>query len=119
MNKIVQPEQFINPFTGKSCNESITEKEAKERGFDDLQFILRYLEDENETFQWYKVDGKDIIVKRQRPHLNYKKPTQLNHERIFEGVEEKKEEKQVTIIPDLVSNNACNLDSEDCISCGS
>jgi len=116
----IKEEKLINPFTGKSCHESITEKEAKERGFNDLQFILRYLEDENETFQWYKIDGKDIIVKRGRPHLNYKKPTQINHERLFDaGVKTEEKTEQTPIIPDLVSDNACNLDSEECISCGS
>lgn len=116
----IKQDQLINPFTSKPCSESITEKEAKERGYEDLQFILRYLEDENETFQWYKIDGKDIIVKRSRPHLNYKKPTQINHERLFnEGVKTEEKTKQTPIIPDLVCNDACNLDSQECVACGS
>lgn len=119
--EVEKGEQLINPFTSKPCSESITEKEAKERGYEDLQFILRHLENDNEFFQWFIIDNKDIIVKRSRPYLNYKKPTQINHERLFdEGVKAEAKTKQTPIIPDLVATDACNLDSEDgCIACGS
>lgn len=113
-------EQLLNPFTGKICSESITEKEAKERGYEDLQFILRYLEDDNEYYQWFKIEGVDVIVKRSRPTFNYKKPTQINHERLFnEGGQEEGKKVETPIISNLVATNTCSLDSEDCISCGS
>jgi len=117
---MTQKEQVINPFTGKICSESITEKEARERGYEDLQFILRYLEDDNEYYQWFKIEGVDVIVKRSRPTFNYKKPTQINHERLFnEGVKTEEKKKQAPVISPLVSNTTCNIGDEECLSCGS
>ncbi len=75
--------QLKNPITGSPVDEVITEKESRKRGFNDLQFRLKYLEDDNEFIEYYIVDGRRIIVEREKPYLNYKKKTEINHERVL------------------------------------
>lgn len=97
-------EQFKNRITGGTVDEVITEKEARKRGYFDLQFLLRYLEDDNEFLKYFIVDGKKVIVNLEKPYLNYKKPTDINHDRVIEASE-------------LEKVKACTIDGQDCESC--
>jgi len=101
-----------NPITGTPVDEVITEKEARKRGYFDLQFRLRHLEDDNEFVNYFIVEGKKIIVELERPYLNYKKKTQINHERVL-GTDQ-----VPTIAPRSIAEPvACSLDDDSCISC--
>lgn len=82
--QLKQEEQILrNPITGGPVDEIITEKEARRRKYFELEFLLRYLEDDNEFVKYFIVDGKKIIVDLEKPYLQYKKPTQINHERVI------------------------------------
>ena len=109
-----QKEQYINPITGKPVDKYLKEKDAKEQGYFDFQFMLRYLEDENEFVKFYIVDGVSVLVDMDKPNLQYKKKSNLNYERTLQATEQKKE---AGIVPDLVSAPSCNIDDEGCISC--
>jgi len=82
MENETQPEILVNPITGLRVDEVIKEKEAKERGYLTLEFILKYLEDDNEFVKYFVIDGKRVIVSLDKPHTHYKKATQINHKRI-------------------------------------
>lgn len=72
-----------NPITGLPVDEVITEKEARSRGYFELEFLLRNLEDDNEFIKFFIVKDKHIIVQLEKPYLNYKKKTQINHNRVL------------------------------------
>lgn len=99
-----EKQQYVNPITGENVDEIIKEREAKERGYLTLEFVLKHLEDENEYVKFFIVDGKKIVVDMERPMTQYKKPVTINHERIF---------------GDQKAAVACNLEDEECLSCGS
>lgn len=112
-----QKEQIINPIDGSPADERIEEVEAKKRGYLELAFILTYLEDENENVKVFDINGKKVVVHLKNPFTQYKKKTQINHERLLQE-DTKKEE--VNIIPAVVNNPTCNIDDPDsCESCGS
>lgn len=77
------PVVFINPINGEKVDEVIKQKEAEARGYMDLQFMLKHLEDENEFVMYFIVAGKKILVDIARPKFEYKKPTHINHERVL------------------------------------
>lgn len=101
-----------NPITGYPVDEVISEKEARKRGFNDLQFRLKYLEDDNEFVEYYVIDEKKIIVEREKPYLNYKKKTGINHERVLGAV-------TTNEVRNTVEPAVCSIDDPDCLSCGS
>jgi len=102
-----------NPITGNPVDEVISEKEGRKRGYFELEFILKHLEDDNEFVKYFIVAGKSIIVQLEKPYLNYKKPTQVNHERVLNGLD------IVQLKPvETVAAASCNMD-EGCVSCGS
>ena len=109
-----QKEQFVNPITGKKVDKYLKEKEAKEQGYFDFQFMLKYLEDENEFVKFYLVNGESILVDMDRPNLQYKKPMNLNYERVLQ---ENKEVQEETDISNISVPATCSLDDEGCISC--
>ena len=61
MSKIEEV-KLINPITGLPVDEIITEDEATKRGYFEYEFLLRYLEDDNEFIKYFVVDGKKIVV---------------------------------------------------------
>jgi hypothetical protein len=75
-------ESFINPITGEPVDETISEREARNRGYFDLQFLLRHLEDDNEFVKYFVIDGKKVLVHLEKPYLHYKKVTQINQDRL-------------------------------------
>jgi hypothetical protein len=107
-------EQLRNPITNELVDEVIKEKEAKERGYFDLQFLLRNLEDENEFVKFFIVKGKKIIVDMDRPHLQYRKPVLIDHERVLQEITAKE---KATNISNLPVASTCSLDDEGCVSC--
>lgn len=103
---------FVNPLTGlKNIDEVITEKEAKKRGYFELQHLLRYLEDDNEFVKYFIIEGKHILVDLEKPYLQYKKHTQINHERIIQTPQEDDK------LPVAITGNTCTIEDEGCISC--
>lgn len=114
VKKREKKEQLINPMTGKPVDEIITEKEAKKRGYFDYQFLLKYLEDDNEFVKFFMYDGKEIIVDLEKPYLQYKKPTQINHERVLNDA---KPEKQINNSTNIYKSDTCNVDDEGCVNC--
>lgn len=109
-----QKEQFINPITGKPVDKYLKEKEAREQGYFDFQFMLRHLEDENEFVKYYIVNGESIIVDMDRPNLQYKKPSNLNYDRILQENKQVQKESNVSVVS---STDVCNIDDKSCISC--
>ena len=109
-------EVLKNPITGLSVDEIIKEKEAKERKYFELEFILRHLEDENESIKHFIVNGKHIIVQMNNPQTQYKKTPILNHERIL-GTEY--EGGECRIDNPIVEPTACSISDPECLSCGS
>lgn len=107
-------EQLRNPITNEVVDEIIKEKEAKERGYFDLQFLLRNLEDENEFVKFFIVNKKKIIVDMDRPHLQYRKPVLVNHERVLQ---ETAQTTEAPNLPRVSTANACSIDDEGCTSC--
>ena len=108
-------ERFINPITGEEVDEIIKESEAKQRGYFDFQFMLKYLEDENEFVKFFITNGKKIIVDIQKPNLQYKKPVILNHERVL-STEPKSNVTTPSTTP--VVPIVCDISSEpSCLSC--
>lgn len=105
-------EQLINPITQKKVDEVITEKEANLRGYRTLEFRFKHLEDENENFEHYIIEGKEVIVKLNKPHLNYKKPVAINHERVLDDNNTKKVDNSC-----VVSYTPNSNDGEECLSC--
>ena len=115
-----KPVKFINPINGEPVDEIIKEREAKARGYFDMQFLLKYLEDDNEFVKYFIIDGKKIIVDIEKPYLQYKKPTQINHERVlntdeFTGGEAKKNSPHIPYVPP--ADQCCGIDT--CEACGS
>jgi hypothetical protein len=104
--------QLKNPIGGGPVDEVIGEKEARKRGYFDLQFILRHLEDDNEFVKFFVVEGKKIIVQLEKPYLQYKKSTQINHERILSSPVQ-------TSVIQAITAPSCSMDDEGCVSCGS
>jgi len=104
--------KYKNPITGENVDEVITEKEARKRGYFDLQFILRHLEDDNEFVKYFIVEGKKIIVDLEKPYLNYKKNTQINHERVLTALD------VVGPVKSTPAPESCSMD-DGCVSCGS
>lgn len=84
-------------------DEQITSKEAEERGYNELQFIINYLEDETPSTRTFNVDGKKIVVLL----INEK------------GLQETKKKKEVDNISNISSPSSCSLDDPECLSCGS
>jgi len=82
-------------------DEVITFKEAEQRGYNELQFIIEYLEDETATSRIYSIDGTRVLVK------------------IDEEVQATKKKEKADNISDVSSNSACSLDDPECLSCGS
>jgi hypothetical protein len=107
-------ERKINPITNQEVDEIIKEQEAKQRGFFEFEFLMRYLEDENEYVKYYIVNGKKIVVDMSKPVTQYKKPLNLNYERVLQT--EKIREENVNPVA-VCPTALCNLDDEDCISC--
>ena len=108
-------QSLINPITHEKVDEAITEAEAKKRGYLELEFMMRYLEDENEFTKYYIVEGKKIIVHMAKPMLQYKKKSAIDYERVLQEikVEEKTNPSPIPVAP------TCNIGDEDCVSCGS
>ena len=107
-----QPIILINPINGEPVDEVIKQKEAETRGYMDLQFILRHLEDENEFVMFFIVNGKKILVDISRPKFEYKKPTHINHERVLEVTFTGGEAKRS-------SGTGCGIHDPVCEACGS
>lgn len=99
-------ERLINPIDGLPVDEVVKEKEAKSRGYLDLEFILRHLEDENEFVKLFTVDGKRILVDMEKPMTQYRKPVQINHERLYS------EKVEPVVVP-----STCAIDDPTCESC--
>lgn len=97
---------MINPIDGKPVDEIIKEKEARKRGYFEMEFMLKYLEDDNEFVKFFIIDGKKVVVDIEKPYLQYKKPTDINQERVHQDLD---------VIP--VSANACAIDDPGCESC--
>lgn len=81
-----KPVVLINPLNGEPVDEIIKQEEAEARGYMDLQFMMKYLEDENEYVRYFVINGKKIIVDIARPIYEYKKPIHINHERVLANV---------------------------------
>lgn len=82
-----EPIKYTNAITGENdIDILLTEAEAKERGYMDLEFILKYLEDENEFSMYFTYQGKKIKVDFKNPKTQYKKKSRINHERVLENV---------------------------------
>lgn len=120
-----EEQKYVNPITGKHVDECITEKEAKERGYLNFEFMLRYLEDENEYVKFFIIEGKHIIVDIAKPNLQYKHKPSLSYERLFKGEELLSNSNTRSAISNTggssTSNTnpvACSMD-EGCVSCGS
>lgn len=113
---IEEKQQLRNPIDGKIVDEIIKEKEARQRGYFELEFLLKYLEDDNEFVKYFIVNDKKIVVDLEKPYLQYKKKTQVNHERILQEKEKKVQVDQSTIVP---VDACCDLVDGTCISCGS
>jgi len=113
MSKIEEV-KLINPITGLPVDEIITEDEATKRGYFEYEFLLRYLEDDNEFIKYFVVDGKKIVVDLKKPYLQYRKPTQINHERVHNT------EPEIIVVarPVELAVQACSIDNPDCESCG-
>ena len=113
-----EQEFYVNPITGKKDIEQVfKESEAKEKGYLDLEFLMKYLEDENEFSKYLIVDGKKILIDMKNPMTQYKKKTIMDYERVLQTTEEKKQDSKS---PTVLSNAFCNLDTvNDCIACGS
>jgi len=109
-----QKVQFINPITGKSVDKYLKEKEAREQGYFDFQFMLKYLEDENEFIKFYIVEGVSILVDMDKPNLQYKKKLNLDYDRVLQTDKEVQKEINTTTIPAVT---VCSLDDESCVSC--
>lgn len=104
-------QQLKSPITGAKVHEVISEKEGRKRGYFDFQFILRYLEDDNEFIKEFKLqDGTRILVQLEKPYLHYKKPTQINHERVLA------DEQPIEVGKATLAAPVCNMD-EGCLSC--
>lgn len=104
------------PISGLKADEQINEKEAKIRKYLDLQFMMKYLEDENESVKIFLIDTKRIIVHMTNPILQYKKKPIPANERL-QTLEFQKEVNNSPVVPTPV---ACSLDdSSDCLVCGS
>lgn len=108
-------EQLRNPINGAVVDEIIKEKEARQRGYFDLQFLLRYLEDDNEFVKYFIIDGKKIVVDLEKPYLQYKKPTQINHDRVIPEAKSETQEDKLPTVP----TDCCSVDPGECLSCGS
>jgi hypothetical protein len=111
----MQAEQLKNPITGENVDEVVKEKEARQKGYLDLEFMMKYLEDENEFCKFFIVEGKKLVVDMDKPMTQYKKKTQLDYERVLQA---KKEEK-IDNIPAIPTTSSCSIDDKECISCGS
>lgn len=96
---VEQVDSLINPITGEKVDERMKEREARAKGYLDFEFMCKYLEDENESVKYFIIDGKKLIVHMNNPITQYKKPTQINHVRIF-------------------AEN-CSIDDTECLACGS
>ena len=107
-------EQIINPITGKPAHKYLTEKQAKELGYFDFQFMLKHLEDENEFVKFFKINGEDVIVDIDKPNLQYKKKLILDYERVLQTTEHKKEDNLSSAVGTVA---ACSIDDESCVSC--
>ncbi len=105
--------KFINPITGKEVDEIIKEKQAKERGYFDFQFMLKYLEDENEFVKYFIYEGKKIIVDMAKPMLEYKKKLNLDYERILQTTTQETHN-NLSIVP---VTGTCSIDDTSCVSC--
>lgn len=108
-------EQLRNPINNEVVDEIIKEKEARQRGYFEYQFMLRHLEDDNEFVKYFIIDGKKIVVDLEKPYLQYKKATQINHERVIPQTEKKTQENQLSAVP----VDCCSVDPGECLSCGS
>lgn len=108
-------ESLVNPITGQKVDESISEEEAKSRGYLDLEFILAHLEDENEYVKYFVINGKKVIVHLRNPMTKYKKKPLINHERVLQTTTT---EKKTSNVSSVSGNVTCSLDDKDgCISC--
>ena len=105
--------KYINPINGEEVDEIIKEKEARERGYFDFQFLLKYLEDENEFVKYFIISGKKIVVDIAKPMLEYKKKTIMDYERVLQTAT-KETTNIISAIPPAV---ACSIDNPECISC--
>lgn len=106
--------KLINPITGKEVDEIIKEKEARDRGYFDFQFMLKYLEDENEFVKYFKIKGREIVVDMAKPMLEYKKKLNLDYERILQIATQETRNN----ITSLSIASTCSVDSPaECLSC--
>lgn len=115
LDKSEQPEvvKYTNAITGEhDIDILLTEHEAKEKGYMDLEFILKYLEDENEYSMYFLHEGKKIKVDLKNPKTQYKKPTKVNHDRVLGGVTFTGGEEKKTIQP-----GRCDIHDELCEAC--
>ena len=108
---------YVNPITGeKDIEEVLKESEAKEKGYLDLEFLLKYLEDENEFSKYLIIDGKKILIDMKNPMTQYKKKTIMDYERVLQTNQEKQQTKELSVIPTPL---VCSMDDENCLHCGS
>lgn len=114
MHKDVVESKLKNPITGEVVDEIIKQKEAIERGYFDYQFILKYLEDENEFVKYFIVEGKKIVVDIAKPTLEYKKKTKMDYERVLQDNKQEKKEDNIPVVPTPI---ACDTSDETCLSC--
>lgn len=93
---------LINPIDGLAVDEIVKQREAKERGYLEPEFYLKYLEDENEFVKLFVVKGKRILMDVEKPQFQYNKPLMLDRERIHTKEEVPK---------------ACSIDDPSCEMC--
>ncbi len=109
----MQSEQLKNPITGESVDEIIKQSEGEKRGYLELEFIMRYLEDENEFCKFFIIEGKKVIVDMNKPMTQYKKKPVINYERVYET----EAKTPTTVVPAIPTPATCSIDDEGCISC--
>lgn len=108
---------FVNPITGKPVDELITEAEAVMRGYLTFEFMMRHLEDENESVKYFVVDDKKILVTLAKPMTHYKEKPTLNHARIFGETSSYGSTDSVRpVLSSTPSPTVCVMD-EGCVSC--
>jgi hypothetical protein len=113
--EVPKEERLINPISGEPVDESISELEAKKKGYLELEFLMKHLEDENEYVKFLLVDNRKVIVHMRNPMTQYKKKTNIDYSRVLQEVKEKEKVDKLSPVP---VNSTCSIDNkEECLSC--